>query len=178
MEDGEIIRCLQQRDETALAALQEKYGTYCRTVSERILGNRDDVMECLNDLWLRVWNSIPPEIPQNLKAYLAALTRSISLDLWRHEHRKKRGGSQVWLALEELNESIPSADKTAEQAELTAQLAAFLDTLQQTERQVFLYRYWYFFSNAEIAKLYAMPKNTVASMLFRTRKKLYDYWKE
>ena len=65
-----------------------------------------------------------------------------------------------------------------EAKELANSITAFLTGLKDTERRVFVGRYWYLDSIAEIGKQFGYSESKVKSMLFRTRGKLLDYLKE
>jgi len=178
MEDTQIVALFFGRDERAIAEAARSHGGLCRTLALRVLGNAQDAEECVNDALLAAWNSIPPHSPERLAAYLARLTRNLALRRRRDMQRKKRGGGACELAYEELSECLPSADSVERalgQKELAAALEAFLRTLPQCERRVFLGRYWYFESVRELAERFGFSEGKVKSMLFRTRGKLRSY---
>ena len=101
MEDVEIIRLYWARDESAIPAAAEKYGNYCASIAQNLLGNREDAEECVNDTWLRAWNAIPPQRPGILSAFLGTITRNLALDLFQRRTAQKRGGGTA-AVLEEL----------------------------------------------------------------------------
>lgn len=178
MEDREIIELYFARDEGAIAETKEKYGSYCASIAGNVLDSREDVEEVLSDTWLRAWNSIPPQKPDNLKLYLARIARNLSFDRFRSQSREKRGGSQVVLALEELSYCIPFPGypgDTVEGKELSAAVNAFLAPLPQRERIIFLRRYFYTQSFEEIASAMGASQGAVRTSLSRTRKKLKHY---
>ena len=176
MEDSAIVSLYWARDERALRASEEKYGNYCRTIARRILGDPEDADECVNDTWLGAWNSIPPHRPAVLSAFLGKLTRRISLNRWRDRTRDKRGGGEVPLALDELAECVPApqdnVERVVELMELARAIDRFLAGLPAEERDVFVCRYWFAASIAEIGDRFGYGESKVKSMLFRTRKKL------
>lgn len=181
MEDGQIVQLYWQRSEDAIAETAEKYGTFCHSISYGILRDRQDAEECVIDTWLRAWDAMPPQRPQRLAAFLAKITRNLSLDRYRKRTAQFRGFGQVPLALEELQWSVPSPDNVetmAEAAELTASLERFLYRLPREKRQVFLLRYWYFRTIGEIADQMRMSEQKVTSMLFRVRKELKKHLEE
>ena len=181
MEDSQIVQLYWERSEEAIAETSMKYGSYCKSISYGILRDSQDAEECVMDTWLRAWESIPPQRPRRLAAWLGKITRNLSLDLYRRKTAKFRGGDQVHLALEELEWSVPAADsveQAVEQAELTRMLERFLWDLPRERRQVFLLRYWYFRSIWEIALQMQLKEATVTSMLFRVRKELKQYLEE
>ena len=107
MEDHEIITLFKQRSEMAIIVIKEKYGRYCYQVAWNILENEQDVEEVLSDLWLHVWNSIPPQEPYAMRSFLAKITQNLSFDRYRKETAIKRGGSQLRVVMEELESCIP-----------------------------------------------------------------------
>ena len=181
MEDREIVELYWQRAEEAIPASAAKYGTYCRAIAKNILANDEDAEECVNDTWLKAWNTMPDKRPTLLGAYLGKLTRWLSLSRLRERGRLKRGGGETSLALEELSEVI--ADSTdvqheLELRELNAAVRRFLKDLDESERQVFLSRYWYLLPVKEIAARLGFSPNRVSTQLHRTRRKLQRYLKE
>ena len=173
MNDQQIIARLFARDESALSAVQDKYGRYCHTVAQRILGSHEDAEECVNDTWRRTWETIPPNKPSVLSTYLGMLTRHIALNRAKAYMADRRGGGQIPLVLEELSECV--ADTEADDAQtalLREALDSFLASLPQKNRMIFVRRYWYTDSAADIAAAYDMNENSVNALLFRTRRKL------
>lgn len=175
MEDSAIIKLYWAREELALVETESKYGGYCRTIACNILNNREDAEECVNDTYLRAWNSMPPQRPSILGAFLGKITRNVSLDRFKINRAEKRGGGQMLLALEELGDCIPeetTMEERVEAAELARCLDSFLRNLPERECCVFLRRYWYVDSVQEIARRYQMAEGSVKSTLYRVRQKL------
>ncbi len=175
MEDGKIVDLLWQRDETALEKLKEKYGAYCYRVVNNILENNEDSNEVLNDVYLSVWNSVPPHRPQILSAFLGKIARNLSLKKWREVTAQKRGGGEVALVLDELSECIPDTNSVEDEMsarELSAIINTFLHTLPETERKIFVCRYWYHDSISDICKQFGFGQSRVKMSLLRSRQKL------
>ena len=178
MTDRDILRLYFLRDEAALAASSEKYGNYCRCIARNILENAEDAEECVNDTWLGAWNTIPPRRPENLAAYLGKLTRNAALNRVRAAVAQKRGGGQYALALEELGDCIPAphgVEETVDARALTAALERFLRALPIHKRTVFVQRYWYLSSVADIAADSGMTVGAVNTLLCRLRAQLKAY---
>lgn len=178
MEDRRIVELYWQRSEQALRETQSKYADYCYAIAYNILGNREDSEESVNDTYLDAWNSMPPHRPTILSTFLGKITRRISIDKLRARNAEKRGGSNLTLALEELEECLSARDDL--QKELDAQILAealnsFLEELSEIERRVFLCRYWCVDSLEVIAKQFGFSPSKVKSMLHRTREKLRKY---
>lgn len=181
IDDNELIRLYQVRTEDAVAMTELRYGAYCRRIAVQILGDPEDAKECVNDVWFKAWNGIPNDPPQNLRAYLAKLTRELAIDRWRRSRSEKRGGGELPLCFEELSECVPArggVEEAAEREELAQTLRRFLAELDEAPRHVFVCRYWYFDTVPEIAKRFGFSRSKVASMLHRTRKQLKSYLKE
>ena len=173
MEDKQIVELYFARAESAVAETEKKYGRYCRYIAYRILENDEDADESVNDTYLKAWNTMPPHRPQALKPYLGMLCRQISLDRYEKNHAGKRFG-QVSLALEELAECIPDGKNgdPGEGLALRDALNRFLYSLPEKTRKIFLRRYWYTSSIAEIASDFGMKESNVTVLLLRTRRKL------
>lgn len=175
MEDMQIIQLYFDRSEEAIVETDRKYGQYCYSISYNIVTCREDARECVSDTYLAAWRAIPPQWPKVLGAFLGKITRNISMDCWRKNHRQKRGGGEVVLALEELGDCVAdsqSVEPQMERKQLARFFNRFLTELPETERQVFLCRYWYLDSVATIAGYFGFTESKVTSMLHRTRKKL------
>lgn len=174
MEDQLIIALFFDRSEQAIVETDKKYGGYCYSIAYNILDNREDSEESVSDTYLEAWNTIPPQRPGFLNAFLAKITRHISIDRWRKRSAKKRGGGEIILALEELDDCVdtPSAEAEFSRKELTRVLNQFLSSLPETERSVFLCRYWYLDSIQTISQASGFTQSKVTSMLHRTRGKL------
>lgn len=177
MDDQRIIELFFSRSEEAIGALSQRYGGACQRLAANILGNPRDAEECVNDAYLAVWNTVPPQRPKPLSSYVLRITRNLALGRYHRNTARKRN-SHYDAALEELIEILPTAD-TAETAleasELTAALNRFLDTLDKRERAVFLRRYWYGESVSAMAVFFDMRANTVSQLLSRTRRKLQKF---
>ena len=146
MQDSEIIALYWQRDEAAIAETSRKYGAYCFRIAGNILTAKEDAEECVNDTWHRAWNSIPPEEPRSLAAYLGRITRNLALNRLQKQNRLKRGGGEMTLIWEELGEMLPDRDTPEQHWErraIAAALERFLRGLTPEERILFLRRYWW-----------------------------------
>ncbi len=173
MEDLKIIEALFARRETALEELGHQYGAYCTTIAQNILHSPEEAEECVADVWLRVWDSIPPNCPASLKHYVGRITRNLALNRFRDAHAEKRCG--VCVPLEELEECIPGgvdAQQMLEGRELVELLNRFVRNLSRRERGIFLGRYYLAEDVSAIARKYAMTPGHVNVMLHRLRKKL------
>ena len=176
MEDREIIRLFFVRSEQAIEELDRKYGTAVKKTAANILGDRLDVEECVNDTYLGVWNSIPPNDPQDLKTYLCRIVRNIAIKRYQYNSAEKRN-PQFTVSIEEISECTPAADHVSDD-DLADAFSRFLRTQDEKHRKVFIRRYWYGDSIADIASYYGMKEKTVATYLFRTRNKLKAFLKK
>ena len=141
--DGEIVALYFARDEEAIAATHRKYGGYLYTVAYNILHDPPDCEECQNDTYLRAWNTIPPQKPIRLQAYLTKIMRCISVDRYRERTRQKRVPSELTVSLEELSESLASHDeRETETAELGRCISNYVASLPRRRRLIFVCRYY------------------------------------
>ncbi len=177
MEDSKIIDLYMARLESAIAETANKYGSYCRYIAYNILHNPQDSEECVNDTYLKAWESIPPHCPECLAGFLGKITRNIAINRYKHYNAKKRGQGQLVLALEELKESIPTEDSVeaaADEKAVIEVLNDFLKELGVEARKIFIRRYWYLSSVKEIAADFNIGESKVKMSLHRSRNRLKE----
>lgn len=176
MEDQQIIRLFFERSEQAITELSRKYGALCFQIADNILDDPQDAEECVNDAWLGAWNSIPPQSPDPLRAYICRIVRNRSLKKLRTNSAMKRG-SQFEVSLSELEDCISgnSLDEQLAVNELSAQINAFLAALPKDDRVLFVKRYWFSESISELADAFGITENNVSVRLSRIRGKLHQY---
>lgn len=175
MEDKQIVELYFARSEDAIAQTDKKYGPYCYHIAYNILTNKEDAEESVSDTYMTAWKAIPPRRPNVLSAFLGKITRHISIDRWRARSAYKRGGGEIPLALEELENCVAGlqdVEMEYQRKELVRAYIRFLDVLPITERRVFLLRYWYLESIDDIANKFGFSQSKIKSMLHRTRIKL------
>jgi len=177
MTDIQILDLFEQRSESAISEMSKQYGSYCSAIAMNILKNREDSEECVNDTFLRAWNSIPPKRPIPLSTFLGRITRNLSLDRYEARNTKKRGGDTA-LLLSELESFVPSAQNVEDEVdsnELSSTIDSFLSTVSRDDKSYFVCRYWHIYSISEIAKKFNVGESKVKVSLHRTRKKLRNY---
>lgn len=180
IDDEKIIEMFFNRDQQAIHELDMKYGKLCRNLSYNIVNNRLDAEECVNDAYLGAWNAIPPVHPKPLLAYIVKIVRNVSLKIyWRKEAAKRSG--HYTAALEEIEGCI--ADRKTVEAEIEARelarlIEAFLDTLTVKERVIFMRRYAYADTCADIAKRVGISEKNVSVRLTLIRQKMKQYLRE
>lgn len=192
MKDKEIIDLYWSRDPSAIVVSAEEYGKYCHRIAWNILHDPQDCEECINETWFRAWNSMPDARPDYLAAFFGAITRRLSLDYYRKSHAWKRGGGEMPLIYDELQDCMPedssepahvarasqtelsdnNVDRHLDTMVLTAAMNSFLSQLDHNSRILFVRRYWYMDSVRELALNFHFSESRVKSSLFRTRKKL------
>ena len=176
MDDGKIIALYFERDESAVRETQSKYGKYLYSIAYNILESKEDAEECVNDTYLSAWNAIPPQKPKILSSYLAKIARNAALKRKRLQIADKRGGREACVPIDELAEFIPdTATFSVTETELSSLLSDFLRSLPDTERRVFILRYWYNDPIVDICQKFGFKESRVKMMLKRTREKLFDY---
>jgi len=177
MEDLEIVSLYWARDQLAIAESEKKYGGLCGGIAMNILHSREDAEECVNDTWGRAWESIPPQRPNSLAAYLGRIVRNLSLNRWRKNRAARRGGGGLDLLLSELGECLPEPGEgvLCEEERLSGVIAAWLEGLPAGDRTLFLRRYWYGDPLDCLAKARGTSGNHLAVRLHRMRKKLREH---
>lgn len=173
MTDQKLIELYAARSEEAIAETERIYGGYCRAIADRILGSDQDAEECLSDVWLRVWNTIPPERPANFKGWLGTIARNCAISLCRKKSREPR---QVSDAALELALALTDGPETDVEAKILGEaINAFLAAQPVQTRIAFLRRYWYGDTVEETARHMGWGVGKTKTVLFRTRRKLKDY---
>lgn len=181
MEDEKIIDLFFKRSELAIEEIKNKYLNYCSSISYNILDNKEDVEECLADLYFSLWEAIPPNKPKNLKAYIGKITRNISINKFKCKRTQKHNNGEINIALSELEEIVSNnreIDESLNEEVLINHINNFLKEQTKTNRVIFVKRYFYLKSVKEIAKENLSSEESVKSSLFRTRNKLKIYLKK
>lgn len=176
MEDERIIELFNSRDEHAVSAVEEKYGRLLFGVAKRLLRFDSDAEECLNDALLAMWETIPPERPDSLRAYAMRLIRNISLDRLKYDLADKRS-RDLAVPLSEFESILPDS-ATLERVDFSILLDGFLSTLHKDARVIFVRRYVFFDTVADIAADLGVSQSKVKSSLMRTRKRFKSFMGE
>lgn len=177
MSGQEIVELYLARNEEAVRKSEEVYGSCCHMIAYRILHDEGEAAECVNDTWFQAWQTIPPTVPGNLGAYLARITRNLSLNRYRRAHQKKREADRIAVCLDELQECVSGGitpEQSAEQSYLGQLISDFLRGLPKEERMMFVRRYFYMDSVAEVAERLGCSESKVKTTMFRCRKKLQE----
>lgn len=178
MDDKEIVAMYFERDEKALSKTMEQYGTTLMRFASRFLKDKRDVEECVNDTYVKAWNSIPPNRPDHLLAYLAKICRNTAFNIIEKETAQKRNAQLVELTTE-MAECLPDRSNTDSSDDRISELInEYLSTLNKDKRIVFIGRYWYGESISAISEKTGFSESKVKSMLHRTRSGLKTYLNE
>jgi len=175
LEDEQIIELYWRKNTDAIAETSNKYGAYCFAIADNILHDAGDAEECVNDTWLRAWNSMPPQRPKMLRLFLARITRNLAFDRFSAKIAGKRGGGELDLVLDELGECLgggTGAEAALEAKELRQCIAGFVRSLPERDGNVFVRRYFFAEPIADIAVRYGLSRNNVTVILSRTRSRL------
>lgn len=177
MEDEKIVELYFARDELAVSATQEKYGALLLSVSRKILG-QCDAEECLNDAYLGIWDSIPPERPLSLGAYCCKVVRNLSFKRLEYNLAEKRSPKSA-VPLDELEASLSGGEdfKAYENIDFSIAVNDFLQSLKPEMRMVFMKRYYFADTVPEISADLGISESKVKSMLLRARKKYLSFLK-
>lgn len=178
MTDEGIVSLYWDRDEQAITETDLKYGRYCFAIAYNILCNKEDSDECVNDTYNKAWNSMPPQRPVFLSAFLGKIVRNISLNRYKENKTQKRGGSQIELILDELGDvasDMPGPDDEMMMKQMEGAINEFLRNLPEYKRVMFVRRYWYADDIGAIAKRMGISANNVSVELRRIRLKLRGF---
>ena len=178
MDDKRIVELFFERAETAISEAAKKYGRYCHYIAYQILCDDMDAEEIVNDTYLKTWNTVPPNYPDPLKSYVGMISSQLALNRYEEKSAARRGGGKMPLIFHELDECLADEEASADMAEsilLRDLLNRFIWSLPKKTRNIFVRRYWYASSLAEIAEEYGMKESAVAMLMFRTRQKLREF---
>ena len=174
MEDTQIIDLFWKREERAVTELSDKYSGYCYKIAWNLLENHEDSEECLSSTWYAAWNAMPPHRPSVLSAFLGRITRRQAIDLFRKKRAARRPDAHIADLCDELEElnGVYSVDEEIARKELMQVIEQFLKKLSETDRDIFIRRYWYLDPVREIAKRHKVSEGCIKTNLCRNRKKL------
>ena len=177
MEDEEIVALYWRRDENAIRETDGKYGAFCQRIAMNILHSIEDSEECVSDTYTRCWDTMPPQRPGSLRAYLGTIIRNFSISRYRSGHAQKRsGGTEVLLS--ELAECLPAAEnlqRTVEARELGELVSVWLEQLDRENRALFIRRYWNGDAVRDLAAEWNVRPNALTKRLLRLRESLRQY---
>lgn len=177
MEDSVIIELYWTRNEDALIQTDRKYGPMCRALAFNILSDRQDSEECVNDTWHRAWNTMPPQRPDSLRAYLGRIVRNLSISRLRARTAQKRG-SGVTVMFSELEDCLPSTTQTDQEVdakELASAISRWLRTQNTDDRVLFVRRYWYGDASHDLARKWDLLPNQMAKRMLKLRRSLKQF---
>ena len=176
MEDEKIVELYFARSEDAICQTDAAYGRKLFSLADRILHDAQDSEESVSDTYLKTWETIPPHRPTYFYAYLAKICRHFALGKLDWKAAAKRKAEVVSLT-DEMALCIPDQRKEAEATgkEIGRAMNAFLEALSQENRVIFLRRYWFCDTIAEIAQRYGISESKVKMRLHRTRNKLAEF---
>jgi len=174
MLDSQIIELYWARSEQAIRAGDERYGPYCNRIAMNILSNREDCEECVNDTWLRAWNSMPPQRPDSLAAFFGRIVRNLSISRYRLNHAQKRH-TGIMVLLSELEDCVASGstpEQVVENKLLAEAISNWLVSLSKDDRALFVRRYWFGDALRTLARECGVTQNQMAQRMLRLRKRL------
>lgn len=168
MNDQSIVELFLARNEDAIKQTEAQYGKLCRQLASNILNDERDAEECVNDAYLTLWNTIPPQNPTSLRTYLFRVLRNISVTRYHFNTAQKRN-SLYDVTLEELAHVLSTESEEFSENELSVELNAFLETLSLSDRVMFVRRYWHSESVKELSVRYGRSAHYVSVRLSRIR---------
>ncbi len=178
LSDGEIVVLLEARNEHALELIDRQYGSQLKGIIRGIVKDEGVTDECLNDVYLRIWNAIPPAKPADLGSYLRTAAHNIAIDRYDTLHRKSDIPKTALVAIDSDQGVDPEApervDETVEQMaeseRIRALLIEYTKTLPLADRKICIARFYYNAKHREIAARLGIPLGTVKSALHRIKK--------
>lgn len=207
--DEEIAQKLQQRDPEALETLISRYSRevfyFIRLVLDGV-GVAQDAEECVNDLFIAVWQEIETFDPERgtLRTWLTMRAKYIALDRRRQLCRRQThtlpspDGSRQWAFSDvsrgrrasnwggnerDMRAALPAHTETSmehllEQSERREELRLALATLPELDRYLIYQRYFKYASTEELAAKTGLTRHAVDTRLWRARRSLRDALEE
>ena len=177
MEDGKIVELLYVHDENGLKETKNKYDNLLNSLSYRIVGNKSDAYECVNDTYMKIWDSIPPEKPIYFQAFICKIIRQVSIDKYRYNHRKGRNSNNL-VYLSDLDYEVKSNKNIEEEIQerlLIGTLNKFIDKLDVENKVLFIRKYFFFEDTKTLSKHYGLSETNINVKMLRIRNKLKKY---
>ena len=177
MDDSEIIELLNCRDEQAITEMKQKYEKLLFHIAGKILSQREDIEECVSEVWYAVWNSVNVRKINDLRLYLCRLAKNYAVNRLGYNTAQKRN-QDFSVSLDELSDCIPDGkdiEDSISSSMLGAAISRFLRSEKEKSRRIFIRRYWYCDTVSEIAQMYGISEKNAAVQLFRTRKRLREF---
>ncbi len=177
MDDEKIVELFYSRREQAISELSDKYGKILKKIAYNVLNDPLDAEECVNDAYLAVWNTVPPQKPDPLLSYVCRIVRNLALKRYGSNKAKKRN-SEYDICLDEIEDCVPSSSSVEEELEAketASHIDGFLQTLDERSRITFVLRYYHSYSVCDIADMFHTTGHSVSVRLSRIRKALKKY---
>ena len=175
MDDNRIIELLFERAENALDEVSHKYSRLYKGIIRQVLSDECDIEECGNDVLLAIWNAIPPNRPTSFPSYICKIARRIGINRLKYNTRQKRNTDYI-VMLSELDDCLPATipiDDGDERSEIIRSvLSDFIRSVDPETEILFVRRYIYLETVADLAKRFELDENRVSVKLYRARKKL------
>ena len=159
MDDLRIVELYFERDEQAIRETDAKYGKLCYSIAYNILNNCEDSEECVSDTYVGVWNAIPPTRPNNLMSFVCKIARNLSLKRLEFITREKRS-AELLISLDELAAVLPDERYAPDVSDedIGKLISSFLRKQKEDARNVFIRKYFFFDSIAEIAERFGFTE--------------------
>ena len=178
LSDDEIIALYWARNENAIKHTDDKYRAYLLKIANNILKDMQDSEECLNDTYLSAWNTIPPERPYLLKAFLAAIIRNQSLMVGRRQKAQKRAAMSQAVSLSELEDVLADVRETDDAHMLAEVIESYIARLDKDQRYIFLGRYYFGKSIDDIASEMGVSRSKVSKQIAYIKQTLREKLQE
>lgn len=178
LSDDEIIALYWARNENAIKHTDDKYRAYLLKIANNILKDMQDSEECLNDTYLSAWNTIPPERPYLLKAFLAAIIRNQSLMVGRRQKAQKRAAMSQAVSLSELEDVLADVRETDDAHMLAMVIESYIASLEKDQRYIFLGRYYFGKSIDDIASEMGVSRSKVSKQIAYIKQTLREKLQE
>jgi RNA polymerase sigma-70 factor (ECF subfamily) len=162
--DEDLMTAVASGNETALAALIDRYAASVHAYLLRHSGNREDADDLLQETWVRVARSAKSfDTARRFRSWIYGIATNLARDLFRRRMTRER-------ALRDLATHPPAASgaDSVDRSELREHIAK----LPENMRAVLLLRYYEEMSEAEMAEVLNVPHGTIKSRLHAALRRL------
>lgn len=177
MEDEKIVGLLYEHNDDGLKAVKEKYENFLVSFSKQIVNNEDDALECVNDVYMKLWDTIPPYKPTYLKSFILKITRQISIDKYRYNHRKTKDNNNVTY-LSDLDFEVKdnrNVESEVQERLFVSKINEFIETLDTTTQILFIRRYFFFETTKSLSEKFKISETNINVKMLRVKKNLKKF---
>lgn len=162
-QDTYLTEMFLSRQDDAISEADKKYHRLLFSVILTILKDDRDAEECLNDVYVKLWLSIPPNKPSSFRAYAVKIARNTAMSIFRKNTAEKRIPQDVLESFDDASGIV--FDNEGEDEEKSRRIReivnSYLNSADERKMYIFMSRYYFDKSISEISKKLHCSESTV-----------------